>query len=67
MLRTLFKPWKNEYRKGYVLIAICIGVVIKLFLIMADIVLFIMLIGFEIGFILLFLLWPIFAALLLLK
>src|SRR5579859_450925 len=37
LLRTFFKPWKGEYRKGYVGIAVGVGVTVRLFMLLAGI------------------------------
>jgi len=42
LIRSYFKPWKNEYRKEFVAVAIGIGVFIKTFFIIADLFLFLM-------------------------
>lgn len=59
LIKTYFKPWKNEYRKGLVGFSIGMGMVIKTFVIMADVILLIALLLFEILFVLGFVLWPI--------
>ena len=59
LIKTYFKPWKNEYRKGLVGIAIFIGVFIKTGAIIADLILLFLLLILEIAFILGFILWPI--------
>ena len=58
LVRTYFKPWKNEYRKGLVVFSIAMGIFIKTFVIMAEAALVILLIFFEIAFFISFLLWP---------
>lgn len=58
MLKTFFRPWKNEYREGLVGFSIFMGMVIKSLFILADFVLFISLIIFEIAFFIGFLIWP---------
>lgn len=47
LFSTFFKPWKNEYREGLVRTAIFIGAFIKLFLILFDSLLFVVLLSFE--------------------
>ena len=59
MLKTFFRPWKNEYREGLVGFSILMGMVIKSLFILADFVLFIGLIFFEIVFLIGFLIWPV--------
>lgn len=48
MIKTFFRPWKNEYREGLVKFAIFMGMVFKTMFITADVFLFIFLILFEI-------------------
>lgn len=65
LIKTFFKPWKNEYRKGFVGVAVGIGMTIKSFVIFADFVLFSLLLFFEILLVLFFVSLPILALLLL--
>jgi hypothetical protein len=58
MLKTFFRPWKNEYREGLIGFSIFMGVIIKSLFILADLVIFAGLIIFEIIFFILFLIWP---------
>lgn len=58
MLKTFFKPWKNEYREGLVGFSIFMGMTIKSLFILADIILLIGLIVFEILLFIGFLIWP---------
>jgi hypothetical protein len=58
MLKTFFKPWKNEYREGLIGFSIFMGVVIKSLFILADLVILLGLILFEIAFFIGFLIWP---------
>ncbi|MDO8657955.1 MAG: hypothetical protein Q7K55_04395 [Candidatus Levybacteria bacterium] len=58
LLKTYFRPWKNEYRKGLVGFSIGMGMFIKTFVILADTILFILLLLTELVIILGFLLWP---------
>lgn len=60
LIRTYFRPWKNEYRKGFVPVAIGLGMVIKTFVIFADLLLFSLVLFFEIAFFAFFILWPIY-------
>lgn len=60
LILTFFKPWKNEYRKDFVPVAIGIGISIKTFVILADLILFIFLLLIELLSISLFFLWPFF-------
>jgi ATP-dependent Clp protease ATP-binding subunit ClpC len=50
LIKTYFKPWKNEYREGLVGFSIGMGIFIKTFVIIADIFLLLFLILFEITF-----------------
>ena len=59
LVRTYFKPWKNEYRKGLVVFSIAMGIFIKSFVIMADLILVLLLLFLEIIFFISFLLWPV--------
>lgn len=59
LIRTFFKPWKSEYRKGLVGFSIGMGIFIKSFVITADIVMLLLLLLFEIAFIAAFIFWPI--------
>jgi hypothetical protein len=58
MLKTFFKPWKNEYREGLVGFSIFMGMTIKSLFILADFVLLVGLVIFEIAFFIGFLIWP---------
>ncbi len=59
LVGTFFKPWKNEYRKGLVAFSIFMGIFIKTFVILADTIIFILVLLFEAVFLISFLLWPI--------
>lgn len=59
VLKTYFKPWKNEYREGLVGFSIGMGMFIKTFVILADILLFFVLLAIELVIIVAFVLWPI--------
>ena len=59
LVRTYFKPWKNEYRKGLVGFSIAMGIFIKSFVIIADLILFSLLIFLETIFFVSFILWPV--------
>ena len=59
LIKTYFKPWKNEYRKGLVRFSIGMGIFIKTFVIIADLILLIALVLSEILFFLGFLAWPV--------
>ena len=58
LLRTFFKPLKNEYRQGLVAFSIAMGIVIKALLLFVDLVLLSGLVLFEIVFLISFLLLP---------
>lgn len=58
LLRTYFKPWKNEYRQGLVGFSIAMGMFIKTFAIIADLVLLIFLLGIELVLFVGFIIWP---------
>lgn len=58
LLKTFFKPIKNEYRKGLVGFSIGMGMGIKSILIIVNLILFLPLILGEIVLLLLFILFP---------
>ena len=58
LLQTYFKPWKNEYRKNLVAVAIGLGIFIKTFVILADLIIFLLLLAVEISFVAVFIAWP---------
>lgn len=58
LLKTYFKPWKNEYRQGLVGFSIAMGMFIKTFVILADLVLFILLLVIEMFAFIAFIMWP---------
>ena len=58
LIKTYFKPWKNEYRLGLVGFSIAMGMFIKTFVIFADLLLFFFLLITELTFFLMFILWP---------
>lgn len=59
LVKTYFKPWKNEYREGLVGFSIGMGMFIKTIVIMVDIVLLLTLLIFELLFMTAFISWPI--------
>ncbi|MDP2585898.1 MAG: ATP-dependent Clp protease ATP-binding subunit [Candidatus Levybacteria bacterium] len=65
LVKTYFKPWKNEYREGLVGFSIGMGMFIKTFVIVADLIIFLFLILIEICFVAGLALWPIAASFLL--
>ncbi|MDP3987600.1 MAG: hypothetical protein Q8P80_00445 [Candidatus Levybacteria bacterium] len=67
LIKTYFKPWKNEYRKGLVGFSIGMGMFIKSIVIIADIVLLLILLAIEVGAVAGFIFWPIATILLLFK
>jgi len=58
-LKTFFKPLKNEYRQGLVGFSRVIGMIVKTFFIITDLIIFIPLLVFEIVTVVLFLAFPI--------
>lgn len=58
MIRTFFKPLKNEYRKGLVVFSIGMGIFIKTALIFFDLVFFDTVIFLEVTFLAFFIWWP---------
>jgi ATP-dependent Clp protease ATP-binding subunit ClpC len=67
LVKTYFKPWKNEYREGLVGFSIGMGMFIKTFVIIVDVILLLALILFEICFVVAFISWPVWCFLLLNK
>lgn len=59
MLRTFFKPLKNEYRKGLVAFSIGMGIVVKSGFIIADLIIFSSIIFIEVFLLILFIAWPV--------
>ena len=59
LIKTYFKPWKNEYRKGLVGFSIAMGMFIKTLIILVDSLLFTGLLIFEAIFMASFVVWPI--------
>jgi len=59
LIRTYFKPLKNEYRQGLVRFSIAMGIVIKTFFIIADLIMLVLLLGIEIVVFVAFVLFPI--------
>jgi hypothetical protein len=58
LIRTFFKPLKNEYRKGLVGFSIVFGIILKSALIFADLVMLAFILVIEAGIILAFVAWP---------
>lgn len=58
LVKTYFKPWKNEYRQGLVGFSIAMGMFIKTFVILADLLLLFFLLVIEAVFLLVFIVWP---------
>lgn len=48
LIKTYFKPWKNEYREGLVGFSIGMGIFIKTFIILTDMVIIMSVLVFEI-------------------
>ncbi|OGH17560.1 MAG: hypothetical protein A3C22_01680 [Candidatus Levybacteria bacterium RIFCSPHIGHO2_02_FULL_37_10] len=59
LIKTYFRPWKNEYRKGLVGFSIAMGIFVKTFVVVADTVLLVILLMLEAIFMISFLSWPI--------
>lgn len=57
-LRTYFKPLKNEYRQGLVGFSRAMGIVVKSFFIVVDLLLFAVLLILELAALALFLIFP---------
>lgn len=64
-LKTFFKPLKNEYRQGLVGFSRAMGMALKSFFILADLIILFFLILFEFIFIISFLIFPVTTAVLL--
>lgn len=58
MVRTFFRPWKNEYRQEFVRFSIVMGMVFKTLLIIVDLFMFLVLLVFEFAAFMAFLSWP---------
>jgi hypothetical protein len=65
LVKTFFRPWKNEYREGLVGFSIGMGIFIKSVVILIDIFMFLILLSLEIFTVALFFCFP-FAVILLL-
>lgn len=65
LIKTYFQPWKNEYREGLVGFSIGMGMFIKSFVILVDIILFLLILAMELIFVVSFLFLPIGVVLLL--
>lgn len=59
LFKTYFKPWKNEYHTNLVAVAIGLGIFIKTFVIIADLIIFLVLLTVELSCILTFIACPI--------
>ena len=59
LIKTFFKPWKNEYRKGLVGFSIAMGIFVKTFIIIVDILLLFAILILETTFVFSFVVWPI--------
>ena len=58
MLKTFFKPWKNEYREGLVKFSIFMGIAFKTLFIFVGLFMFVFLLIFEVTFFAGFLIFP---------
>lgn len=59
MVKTFFKPLKNEYRSGLIGFSIGMGMVVKTCIIIADLFIFFLLLTFELATLLIFLIFPV--------
>lgn len=59
MLKTFFRPWKNEYREGLIKFSVFMGIAIKSIFIFGDLVIFAGLVVAEIAVFIGFLLLPV--------
>lgn len=59
MIRTFYKPLKNEYRKGLVAFSIGMGIFVKSVLIAVDLFIYSFVIFLEVTFLAFFIWWPI--------
>jgi hypothetical protein len=58
LVKTFFRPWKNEYREGLVGFSIGMGIFIKSCAILADLLMFLVLLCTEILIVILFFCFP---------
>lgn len=58
LIRTFFKPLKNEYRKGLVVFSLVFGMIVKSALIFVDLIVLGFIIFIEVAAVILFILWP---------
>lgn len=65
LIKTFFRPWKNEYREGLVGFSIGMGMFIKTFVILVDTLLLVFLLIFELAVVIGFIGLPVMAVLLL--
>lgn len=61
MIKTFFRPWKNEYREGLVWFSIFMGMAFKTLFIIGDLFIFVFLLLFELIAFIVFLGWPVIA------
>lgn len=59
ILKTFFKPWKNEYRQGLVGFSLAIGIITKSMIIVFDLALLCVLLFLEVIFTIGFVFWPV--------
>ena len=59
LLRTFFKPLKNEYRQGLVKFSIAMDMVVKSFLIVADLSMLFLLLFLEVAIFVAYVLFPV--------
>lgn len=59
MLKTYFHPLKNEYRQGLIGFSRAMGIIVKTFLIIADVAIFTVMLVLEVSIFVSFVLFPI--------
>lgn len=59
LVKTYFKPWKNEYRSGLVGFSVGMGMFIKTFVILADVIILTLLFAIELIIVCGFIFWPV--------
>lgn len=59
MIKTFFRPWKNEYREGLVKFSIFMGIMFKSLFLIADLIMFTLLLSFEVVIFAVYLIFPI--------
>jgi hypothetical protein len=59
LIQTFFKPLKNEYRQGLVKFSIAMGIIVKSFLIIADLAMLFLLLLLEVTIFVAYVLFPV--------